>query len=64
MTSPNEFEPIQLTVEARAHSWRVDYYLSRLFPNYIRGLFQKAIEQQTVPVKVARRLRVNDCVSV
>ncbi len=62
-------EPIALTVEARAHGWRVDYYLSRLFPNYSRTLFQKAIEQHRVlvnglPVKAARRLRVNDRLSV
>ncbi len=58
-------DPIQLTVEARAHGWRVDHYLTRLFPNYSRAVFQRAIEQQTVlinglPVKRARRLRVND----
>jgi len=62
-------EPLQLTVEARAHGWRVDHYLSRLFPNYSRALFQKAIEQQGVlvnglPVKMSKRLRVNDIVSV
>lgn len=54
-----------LTVEARAHGWRVDHYLSRVFPNHSRGLFQRAIAQQTVlvnglPVKASRRLRVND----
>lgn len=62
-------EPISLTVEARAHGWRVDHYLTRLFPNYSRALFQKAIEQQAVlvnglPVKMSRRLRVNDVISV
>lgn len=61
--------PVELTVEARAHGWRVDHYLSRLYPNYSRALFQKAIEQHTVlvnglPVKMSRRLRVNDRVSV
>lgn len=61
--------PVTLTVEARAHGWRVDHYLSRLFPNYSRALFQKAIEQQGVevnglPVKASRRLRVNDIVTV
>lgn len=62
-------EPVELTVEARAHGWRVDHYLSRLFPNYSRALFQKAIEQHTVlvnglPIKSSRRLKVNDCLSV
>lgn len=62
-------EPVTLTVEARAHGWRVDHYLSRLFPNYSRALFQRAIEQQGVeinglPVKASRRLRVNDIVTV
>jgi 23S rRNA pseudouridine1911/1915/1917 synthase len=62
-------EPILLTVEARAHGWRIDHYLARLFPNYSRGLFQSAIEQGRVlinnlPVKPSRRLRVNDRVSV
>ncbi|HID22710.1 MAG TPA: RluA family pseudouridine synthase [Planctomycetaceae bacterium] len=61
--------PIELTVEARAHGWRVDHYLSRLFPNYSRSLLQKAIEAEAVlvnglPVKPSRRLRVNDCVSL
>lgn len=61
--------PVTLTVESRAHGWRVDHYLSRLFPNYSRAVFQKAIEQQGVlvnglPVKISRRLRVNDIVSV
>lgn len=62
-------EPVQLTVEARAHGWRLDHYLSRLFPNYSRSLFQSAINQETVlvnglPVKPSRRLRVNDRLSV
>lgn len=62
-------EPVELTVEARAHGWRVDHYLSRLFPNYSRAQFQKAIDQQGVlvnglPVKSSRRLRVNDRLSV
>ena len=59
----------EIIVEARAHGWRIDHYLSRLFPNYSRALFQKAIEQERVlvnglPVKSARRLRVNDRLSV
>jgi 23S rRNA pseudouridine1911/1915/1917 synthase len=62
-------EPVLFTVEARAHGWRVDHYLCRLFPNYSRGLFQKAIEQQRVllnglPVKASRRVRINDRISV
>ncbi|MEX2287215.1 MAG: RluA family pseudouridine synthase [Planctomycetaceae bacterium] len=61
--------PIELTVEARAHGWRIDHYLTRLFPNYSRALFQQAIEQERIlvnglPIKRARRLRVNDRLSV
>src|SRR6202034_2059648 len=56
-------QPILITVEARAQGWRVDHYLSRLFPNFSRALFQRAIEQQTIlvngiPVKTSRRLRM------
>ncbi|SFI38201.1 RluA family pseudouridine synthase [Planctomicrobium piriforme] len=62
-------ESQSLTVEARGHGWRVDHYLTRIFPNHSRGLFQRAIEQQGVlvnglPVKASRRLRVNDRISV
>jgi 23S rRNA pseudouridine1911/1915/1917 synthase len=62
-------QPVAITVEARAHGWRVDHYLARLYPNYSRALFQKAIEQQGVlvnglAVKASRRLRVNDILSV
>lgn len=62
-------EPLQLTVEPRAHGWRIDHYLSRLFPNYSRELFKKAIEQKAVlvngiAIKASRRLRVNDRISV
>jgi 23S rRNA pseudouridine1911/1915/1917 synthase len=58
---------LQVTVEARAHGWRVDHYLSRLYPNYSRAAFQRSIEHQAVringlPVKMARRLRVNDVI--
>lgn len=61
--------PLLITVEARAHGWRVDHYLSRIFPNFSRVLFQKAIDQQSVlvngiPVKTSRRLRINDRISV
>lgn len=60
-------DPLQVTVEARAHGWRVDHYLSRLHPNYSRAAFQRAIEQGDVllnglPVKISRRLRVNDVI--
>ncbi|MBC7817577.1 MAG: hypothetical protein IAG10_11850, partial [Planctomycetaceae bacterium] len=52
-------EPVRVVVEARAHGWRVDHYLSRLFPNYSRALFQRALEQKSVllnglAVKAAR----------
>jgi 23S rRNA pseudouridine1911/1915/1917 synthase len=62
-------EPIQVTVEARAHGWRIDHYLARLFPNYSRGIFQRAIEAEAVllnglPVKPSRRVRVNDRLDV
>jgi 23S rRNA pseudouridine1911/1915/1917 synthase len=62
-------EPIDVTVESRAHGWRLDHYLCRLFPNYSRTLFQKGIAEGAVLVnglsaKSARRLRVNDCLSV
>ena len=71
LSSPPELstEPIEITVEARAHGWRIDHYLCRLYPNYTRVLFQKAIKQEAVvvnglPVKAARSMRVNDRVSV
>ena len=62
-------EPVSLVVEARAHGWRLDHYLVRLFPNYSRALLQKAIEQGRVlvnglPAKMSRRVRVNDLLSV
>ncbi len=62
-------EPIKLVVESRAHGWRLDHYLCRLYPNYSRALFQKAISQGQVTinglaVQKSRRLRVNDCLSV
>lgn len=60
-------DPIKVVVESRAHGWRIDHYLTRLHPNYSRAAFQRVIEDQGVlvnglPVKMARRLRVNDCV--
>lgn len=59
-------ETIRIAVESRAHGWRVDHYLSRLYPNFSRAAFQKAIEAEHVlvnglPVKMSRRLRINDC---
>lgn len=61
--------PVEITVESRAHGWRIDHYLARLFPNFSRALFQRAIAQHAVcvnglPVKSSRRLRVNDRLSV
>lgn len=61
--------PITLIAEARAHGWRVDHYLSRLYPNFSRGAFQRAIDGGLVTlnglsIKASRRLRVNDSISV
>ncbi|MDA0836121.1 MAG: RluA family pseudouridine synthase [Planctomycetota bacterium] len=61
--------PHQVTVEARAHGWRIDHYLSRLFPNFSRVLFQTAISEQAIllnglPVKPSRRLCVNDVLTL
>lgn len=69
MTEDASSAPSSLTVEARAHGWRLDHYLTRIFPNHSRGQFQRAIEQQLVlvnglPVKPSRRLRVNDRILV
>ena len=69
MTAADSPPPIALTVEARAHGWRLDHYLSRIFPNYSRAQLQKPIEQQGVlvnglPAKASRRLKVNDVLSV
>ncbi len=63
------FPETGLTVEPRAHGWRIDQYLVRLYPNFSRALFQKAIADGGVkvnglPVKMSRRLRVNDRVDV
>ena len=62
-------EPVELTVESRAHGWRLDHYLSRLFPNYSRSQIQKAIESENVVLnglraRSSKRLRVNDRVNV
>ena len=56
---------IQITVEDRAHGWRVDHYLTRLYPNFSRAAFQRVIDDGAVlvnglPVKMSRRLHVND----
>lgn len=69
MSELSASEAISVTVEARAHGWRIDHYLARLYPNYSRSAFQKAINQGTVllnglPAKTGRRLRVNDTLSV
>lgn len=60
---------VDLTVESRAHGWRLDHYLSRLFPNHSRGQLQKGIDAGTVTLnglaaKRSRRIRVNDRISV
>ena len=62
-------EPLIVTVESRAHGWRVDHYLARIFSNYSRAVLQNAIEQDCVlvnglPVKTSKKLRVNDIISV
>jgi 23S rRNA pseudouridine1911/1915/1917 synthase len=62
-------EPVDLTVEARAHGWRLDHYLSRIFANHSRAQFQKAIEAGAVmlnglPARPSRRLRVSDRIHV
>lgn len=61
--------PVELVVEARAHNWRIDHYLTRLFPNFSRALFQRAIDAERVlvnglAIKPSRKLRVNDVISV
>lgn len=62
-------ENVDVTVESRAHGWRLDHYLSRLFTNYSRARLQRAIESGQVTLnglaaKPSRRLRVNDRVSI
>lgn len=57
--------PIDLTVESRAHGWRLDHYLSRIFGNHSRAQLQKAIDAGHVTLnglttRSSRRLRVND----
>jgi len=62
-------ELVQLTVESRAHGWRLDHYLSRLFPNHSRAALQRAVASSHVilnglPARSSRRLRVNDRIDV
>jgi 23S rRNA pseudouridine1911/1915/1917 synthase len=62
-------QPIDITVEARAHGWRLDHYLGRLFPNHSRAQLQRIIESGGVLLnglnhKASRRLRVNDRLQV
>ena len=59
--------PERVTVESRAHGWRLDHYLTRLYPNYSRAQFQREIETGSIvvnglPAKASRRLHVNDIV--
>jgi 23S rRNA pseudouridine1911/1915/1917 synthase len=58
-----------VTVESRAHGWRLDHYLVRLYPNFSRSQFQSSIAAEAVtvnglPAKSSRRLRVNDVVEL
>ncbi len=62
-------EAVDLTVESRAHGWRLDHYLTRIFPNHSRAHLQRAIESAQVQLngltaKPSRRLRVNDRIHV
>ncbi len=62
-------EPVLHTVESRAHGWRLDHYLARLYPNYSRALLQRAITEGGVLLnglgtKPSRRLHVNDRISI
>jgi 23S rRNA pseudouridine1911/1915/1917 synthase len=76
-TTPTENPPpegspgdtVELTVEARAHGWRLDHYLTRIYPSFSRAAFQRSIADDGVQVngvvaKAARRLHVNDRLSV
>ena len=62
-------ELVSLTVEPRAHGWRLDHYLSRLFANHSRAALQRAISAGGVTLnglssRASRRLRVNDRIDV
>ncbi len=69
MSQPGGGSPIRVTVESRAHGWRLDHYLVRLYPNFSRAQFQASIGRELVTVnglsaKSSRRLRVNDVVEL
>lgn len=69
LPEPSEDGLIKLTVESRAHGWRLDHYLNRLFSNHSRGQLQKAIDSGDVVLnglsaKSSRRLKVNDRIDV
>ena len=69
MSQPGGGSPIRVAVEARAHGWRLDHYLVRLYPNFSRAQFQASIASEAVTVnglsaKSSRRLRVNDVVEL
>ena len=60
-------EPIVITVEERAHGWRVDHYLTRLYLNFSRAAFQRVIAEGLVrvngeQVKMSRRVYPGDTV--
>ncbi len=62
-------EHVDVTVESRAHGWRLDHYLSRLFANHSRAELQRIIESEHVLLnglvpKASRRLRVNDRIAI
>lgn len=66
---PASGELVNITVEARAHGWRLDHYLNRLFPNHSRAALQRAIQGEHVRLngltaRPSRRLRVNDRIDV
>ncbi|MGC1272172.1 MAG: RluA family pseudouridine synthase [Planctomycetaceae bacterium] len=66
---PEADSPLRIVVEARAHGWRVDHYLCRLFPNFSRASWQRTIAEEGVkvnnlPTKSGWRLRVNDILYV
>lgn len=69
MNDPLSAVPVLHTVEARAHGWRLDHYLARLYPNYSRALLQRAITEGDVQLnglstKASRRLHVNDRIAI
>ena len=61
--------PMEITVESRAHGWRLDHYLRRLFSNHSRAQLQRAIDAGAVRLngltaRCSRRVRVNDRIRV